>query len=131
MFRNRDREKVAKLAKIAMRKKLPNAYLLYYTLILYHPRVYNMFHPSVLPHGPTPMSHPSVLPHGPTSWSHPRVPFQGSTPESHPTVPPRVPLHGPTLGSRILGPTPGCRSHFSGMPMLECKTKSSYINNVK
>ena len=57
-----------------------------YMLILYHPRVYNMFHPMVPPHGPTLRSHP------------------------------RVPSQGPTLGSRVLGPTPGSRSHFSGMP---------------
>ena len=43
-----------------------------YMLILYHPKVYNMFHPMVPPHGPTLRSHPRVQPQGLGSWVLPQ-----------------------------------------------------------
>ena len=49
---------------------------------------------------------------------YPRVPTHGPTPGSQPIVP----LHDPSLGthprSRVLGPTPESRSHFSSMLLL-------------
>ena len=53
------------------------------------------------------LSYPKVALQGPTLVSHAMVPIQGPTP-----------LYGPTPGSnyRVLDPTPGSRSHFSGMP---------------
>ena len=60
-----------------------------YTLISYHPRVYNMFHPRGSSLGSTSRSHPKVL------------------------------RQGPTPGFQVLGPTPGSQSHFSGMLIAE------------
>ena len=65
--------------------------------------------------GLTPGSHPRVLPKGLTPGSHPSVPSQSPTLGSHH----RVSTQGPTTGSWVLGPDPGCRSYFSGMPIIK------------
>ena len=72
-----------------------------------------LFHSRALP-----QPYPRVPTHGLTPGSHRMVPPDGPTPGSQPIVP----LHDPSLGthprSRVLGPTPESRSHFSSMLLL-------------
>ena len=90
-----------------------------YTLILYHPRIYNMFHVRVPPHGPTPDSYTRVPSQHLTPWSHPRIPPYGANQGSRPRVPP----HGSAIGFRVLALAPGSRYPFSGMPKTDNKFK--------